>query len=81
MPPCTASGSATYPDGHTILLRHQRTTGRPVTFEQLQALFANRTVNRDTLVWKAGMGAWTALKEVDRIEGLFGAALHHLPGA
>jgi hypothetical protein len=34
----------------------------PVTFEQLQSLFANRTVNRDSLVWKQGMAAWTALR-------------------
>ncbi|MEZ4794863.1 MAG: SPFH domain-containing protein [Flavobacteriaceae bacterium] len=46
----------------------------PVTFEQLQALFANRTINRDTLVWKAGMGAWTALKEVDELKAFLGGS-------
>lgn len=44
----------------------------PVSFEQLQALFAGRTVNRDSLVWKQGMAAWTPLKEVDELKSFLG---------
>lgn len=44
----------------------------PATFEQLQSLFANRTINRDSLVWKQGMAAWTALKEVEELKSFLG---------
>lgn len=44
----------------------------PVSFEQLQSLFANRTVNKDTLVWKAGMAAWTALQQLDELKSFLG---------
>lgn len=44
----------------------------PATFEQLQSLFANRTINRDSLVWKQGMSAWTALKEVEELKSFLG---------
>ncbi len=44
----------------------------PVSFEQLQALFAGRTVNRDSLVWKQGMAAWTPLKEVEELKSFLG---------
>ncbi|WP_228236790.1 SPFH domain-containing protein [Allomuricauda sp. M10] len=44
----------------------------PVTFEQLQSLFANRTVNRDSLVWKQGMAAWTSLKDVEELKSFLG---------
>ena len=46
----------------------------PVSFEQLRALFANRTVNKDSLVWKQGMGAWTALKDVEELKAFLGGA-------
>ncbi|MCW8980070.1 MAG: SPFH domain-containing protein [Altibacter sp.] len=44
----------------------------PVSFEQLKALFANRTVNKDTLVWKQGMQNWTALSEVEELKAFLG---------
>ncbi|WP_396591065.1 SPFH domain-containing protein [Allomuricauda sp. R78024] len=44
----------------------------PVSFEQLQALFAGRTVNRDSLVWKQGMAAWTALKDIEELKSFLG---------
>jgi membrane protease subunit (stomatin/prohibitin family) len=44
----------------------------PVSFEQLQFLFANRTVNKDTLVWKAGMAAWTPLQQVEELKSFLG---------
>ncbi len=45
----------------------------PVSFEQLGALFANRTVNRETLVWKQGMANWTALKDVEELKAFLGS--------
>jgi membrane protease subunit (stomatin/prohibitin family) len=44
----------------------------PVSFEQMQSLFASRTINRDSLVWKQGMSTWTALKEVDELKSFLG---------
>lgn len=44
----------------------------PVTFEQLRALFANRTVNKDTLVWKQGMQNWTSLQEIEELKAFLG---------
>lgn len=44
----------------------------PVSFEQLQALFAGRTINRDTLVWKQGMANWTSLKDVEELKSFLG---------
>ena len=44
----------------------------PVTFEQLRTLFANRTVNKDTLVWKQGMQNWTSLQEVEELKAFLG---------
>jgi len=54
----------------------------PVTFEQLKALFANRTVNRDSLVWKQGMAEWVALKDVEELKAFLGGSTPPpLPGA
>lgn len=44
----------------------------PVTFEQMRSLFASRSINRDSLVWKQGMAAWTALKEVEELKTFLG---------
>ena len=44
----------------------------PVSFDQLKALFANRTINRDSLVWKQGMANWTALNEVEELKSFLG---------
>ena len=44
----------------------------PVTFEQMQSLFASRAINRDSLVWKQGMSAWTALKDVEELKSFLG---------
>lgn len=46
----------------------------PVSFEQLSHLFANRTINRDTLVWKQGMSGWTALKDVEELKAFLGGS-------
>ncbi|MEM6895524.1 MAG: SPFH domain-containing protein [Bacteroidota bacterium] len=44
----------------------------PVSFEQLQALFAGRTINRDSLVWKQGMDNWAPLNEVAELKSFLG---------
>ncbi|WP_298542466.1 SPFH domain-containing protein [uncultured Aquimarina sp.] len=46
----------------------------PVSFDQLKALFANRTVNKDSLVWKQGMANWTAIKDVEELKSFLGGS-------
>ena len=54
----------------------------PVSFDQLKALFANRTVNKDSLVWKQGMDNWTAIKDVEELKPFLGGSTPPpLPGA
>ena len=54
----------------------------PVGFEQLKALFANRTINKDSLIWKQGMTGWTALNEVEELKAFLGGSMPPpLPGA
>lgn len=44
----------------------------PVSIEQLKVLFANRTINKDTLIWKAGLSEWTKLQEVEELKSFLG---------
>lgn len=44
----------------------------PVGMDQLRALFANRTINKDTLVWKQGMDNWSALNSVEELKPFLG---------
>lgn len=53
---------------------HEGAQAGPVNFEQLKSLFANRTVNRDTLIWKQGMANWTALKEIEELKAFLGGS-------
>lgn len=54
----------------------------PVSFERLGELFAARSINRDTLIWKQGMAAWTALSEVEELKSFLGGNTPPpLPGA
>lgn len=46
----------------------------PVGFEQLKVLFANRTVNKETLIWKQGMSGWTTLQEVEELKAFLGGS-------
>ncbi|PRP67563.1 SPFH domain-containing protein [Nonlabens agnitus] len=48
------------------------TQAGPVPFEQLRALFAGRTINRDTLIWKSGMETWKPLNEVEELKTFLG---------
>jgi len=47
----------------------------PVTFDKLKELFASRTVNKDSLVWKQGMANWTALKDVEELKVFLGGSM------
>jgi membrane protease subunit (stomatin/prohibitin family) len=44
----------------------------PVGFEQLGTLFASRTINKETLIWKQGMAGWIAVKDVDELKAFLG---------
>ncbi|WP_313112710.1 SPFH domain-containing protein [Aequorivita sediminis] len=44
----------------------------PASIEQLKGLFANRTINKDTLIWKAGLSEWTKLQEVEELKSFLG---------
>lgn len=46
----------------------------PVSFDKLKELFASRTINRDSLVWKQGMANWTSLKEVEELKSFLGGS-------
>ncbi len=46
----------------------------PVSFDVLKGLFANRTVNRDSLVWRQGLENWAALKNVEELKVLLGGS-------
>lgn len=47
----------------------------PVSFDKLKELFANRTINRDSLVWKQGLMGWTALKEIEELKAFLGGSI------
>lgn len=51
----------------------------PVSFEGLSQLFASRTVNATTLVWKQGMVNWAALNTVTELQALLGSVPPPLP--
>lgn len=58
-----------------VLLYYYATNGQqqgPVGFEQLGALFASRTINKETLIWKQGMAGWLAVKDVDELRSFLG---------
>jgi len=46
----------------------------PVNFNQLRILFANRTINKDTFIWKQGMVNWIPLKEIEELKSFLGGA-------
>jgi len=51
----------------------------PYDMGTLQAQIASGQVSRDTLVWKAGMAAWTKASDVGEVAALFAAAPPPLP--
>ena len=44
----------------------------PVSFDQLKTLFANRTINKESLIWKQGMSEWTSLQEIEELKSFLG---------
>ncbi len=46
----------------------------PVSFEQLKALFAGRSINKESLIWKQGMSGWTALQEIEELKSFLGGS-------
>ncbi|PIF00749.1 MAG: antifreeze protein [Maribacter sp.] len=57
------------------VLYHYAVNGQqagPVTFDKLKELFASRTINRDSLIWKQGMANWAALKDIEELKVFLG---------
>jgi membrane protease subunit (stomatin/prohibitin family) len=70
--------AAVPPPMPTQVMYHYAVNGQqagPVTFDKLKELFASRTVNRDSLVWKQGMANWTALKDVEELKVFLGGSI------
>jgi membrane protease subunit (stomatin/prohibitin family) len=44
----------------------------PVSFDRLKELFAARTINKETLIWKQGMAQWSSLKDVEELKTFLG---------
>jgi len=71
----TSHNPATPPPMPTQVLYYYATNGAqqgPVNFDQLKGLFAGRTINRDSLIWKQGMASWTALKDIEELKSFLG---------
>ncbi len=79
------AGSGTPPPMPAAVQYYYAANGQqagPVPFEALKALFANRTVNKDTLVWKQGMQDWKPLQEIEELKAFLGGSMPPpLPGA
>ena len=63
------------PSMPTQVLYHYAVNGTqmgPVPFEKLKELFANRTINKDSLVWKQGMTNWSALQDIEELKAFLG---------
>ena len=50
----------------------------PITFGEIQQLAANNTIQPSTLIWKEGMGGWTAASEV---QGVYGNSATQTPAS
>jgi membrane protease subunit (stomatin/prohibitin family) len=67
--------AAVPPPMPTQVMYHYASNGTqmgPVPFEKLKELFANRTINKDSLIWKQGMANWGALKDVEELKVFLG---------
>ena len=56
-------------------------TQGPYTAEQLTAGVASGQINRQTLVWSAGMSGWVAAGQVPQLSAVFGPAVPPPPPA
>ncbi len=73
--PIQQAPQAVPPPMPTQTLYHYAANGQqmgPVPVERLRELFAARTINRDSLIWKPGMAQWTALKDVAELQSFLG---------
>ena len=80
-----AAGTAVPPPMPVQTLYYYAVNGTqqgPVSFEQMKSLFAGRTINRTSLVWKQGMANWSPLQEVEELKSFLGGSTPPpLPGA
>jgi len=75
--PIGGQGAAVPPPMPTQVVYHYAANGvqmGPVGFDKLKELFANRTINKDSLVWKQGMASWAALKDVEELKVFLGGS-------
>lgn len=80
--PGAPAGGATPPPIPTPTQYYYAVNGQqagPVAFENLKALFAARTINANTLVWKQGMPNWSSLNTVPELQSLLGTIPPPLP--
>ncbi|MEK6153026.1 SPFH domain-containing protein [Flavobacteriaceae bacterium 3-367] len=76
-PPQGGSAPPPIPLQPLQVLYHYAVNGQqlgPVSLDKLKELFANRTINRDSLIWKQGMANWTALKDVEDLKSFLGGS-------
>ena len=70
-----AGGAVAPPPMPTQVLYYYAVNGTqqgPVTIDQLKALFAGRTINRESLIWKQGMANWAPLQDVEELKSFLG---------
>lgn len=61
----------------TQVMYHYASNGQqmgPVSIDKLKELFASRTINKNSLVWKQGMQNWTALNDVEELKSFLGGS-------
>jgi len=76
-PQAQTAGAAVPPPMPVQTMYHYALNGQqqgPVPTEKLKELFANRTINKDTLVWKQGLSGWVTLKEVEELKAFLGGS-------
>ncbi len=72
----TQQGTMGPPPMPVQVMYHYAANGQqmgPVSIDKLKELFASRTVNKDSLVWKQGMQNWAALKDVEELKSFLGS--------
>ena len=72
-----ATGAPVPPPIPTQVMYHYAVNGQqlgPVSFDKLKELFANRTINKDSLIWKQGMPTWVTLKDIEELKVFLGGS-------
>lgn len=73
--PAPVQGVATPPPIPAAVMYYYAVNGQqfgPVTYDRLKELFAGRTINRDSLIWKQGLTAWLPLNEIEELKAFLG---------